>query len=541
MEMHDENPFKIRSYLNAARQIEMLDRELSEMSPSEIKAIPGIGDAIQKKIAVILESGHLPLLDNYLEQTPAGILELLQIKGLGGKKAGILWRKLGISDLDELLRAAESHQIAALKGFGPKTEENIIKSVSYYLSVKDKKLYAQIEAPLAELMQELMQTEGVIRVQENGALRRKNPVIEEPELLITSESGTLHELKNHPLLQWKHYSEKEGNAGIAWSRSLRLTACDRKGEALALFMGSTPETVRQHIRFDPGLPYLSERDIFKAAGVPYIIPEMRESELSFEYMCSVKEEEIITEKDLRGVIHAHSSYSDGTRSIRDMALAAIERGYEYLLLSDHSQSAFYANGLSPERISRQHEEIDRINEELAPFVIFKGIESDILYDGSLDYPDEILASFDLVIASVHSQLNMTEAKATERLLKAIRNPYTDVLGHMTGRLLLRREGYPVDHEAIIGACAEEDTAIEINANPHRLDMDWRYVPMAVEKGVMLSINPDAHSAHGIDDIRYGVFAARKGGLPARMNLSSLTLAEFRNWLDKRKKRRKTRV
>ena len=224
-----------------------------------------------------------------------------------------------------------------------------------------------------------------------------------------------------------------------------------------------------------------------------------------------------------------------------MALAAIERGYEYLLLSDHSQSAFYANGLSPERISRQHEEIDRINEELAPFVIFKGIESDILYDGSLDYPDEILASFDLVIASVHSQLNMTEAKATERLLKAIRNPYTDVLGHMTGRLLLRREGYPVDHEAIIGACAEEDTAIEINANPHRLDMDWRYVPMAVEKGVMLSVNPDAHSAHGIDDIRYGVFAARKGGLPARMNLSSLTLAEFRNWLDKRKKRRKTRV
>ena len=306
-------------------------------------------------------------------------------------------------------------------------------------------------------------------------------------------------------------------------------------------MGSTPEPILRHIRFDPEMPYLSERDIFKAAGVPYIIPEMREPELSFEYICSVKEEEIVTEKDIRGVIHAHSNYSDGARSIREMALAAIERGYEYLLLSDHSRSAFYANGLSPERIRQQHEEIDRLNEELAPFVIFKGIESDILYDGSLDYPDEILASFDLVIASVHSQLNMKEEKATERLLAAIRNPYTDILGHMTGRLLLRREGYPADHKAIIGACAEEDTVIEINANPHRLDMDWRYLPLAVEKGVMLSINPDAHSNHGIDDIRYGVFAARKGGLPARMNLSSLPLAEFRNWLGKRRKRRGSRV
>ncbi len=538
MELHDENSFKIRSYMNAARQIEMLDRELSGMSAEEIRAIPGIGDAIQKKIAGILESGRLPLLDKYLGQTPPGILDLLQIKGLGSKKAGILWRKLGISTLDELLKAAETHQIAALKGFGPKTEENIIKSVNYYLSVRDKKLYAEMEGPLEELMQQLMQADGVIRVQQSGAIRRKNPVIEEVEVLVTSKSGTLNELKKHPLLDWSSFKEKEGTASIAWSRSLQVTACDQKGEALALFTGTTPEPVREHIRFDPKLPYLSERDIFKAAGLPYIIPEMREPALSFAYICSVKEEEIVKEKDIRGVIHMHSNYSDGTQSIREMALAAIERGYEYMLLTDHSQSAFYANGLSPARIKAQHEEIDRLNRELAPFRIFKGIESDILHDGSLDYTDDVLASFDLIIASIHSGLSMNREKATERLLKAVRNPFTDILGHMSGRLLLRREGYPIDHEAVIDACAEEGTVIEINANPHRLDMDWTHIPYALEKGLMLSINPDAHSARGIDDIRYGVYAARKGGLPGKRNLSSMPYEEFEDWIAQRKERKK---
>ena len=538
MELHNENPFKIRSYLNAARQIEMLDRELSEMNANEIKTIPGIGDAIQKKIATILASGHLPLLDNYLEQTPTGLLDMLQIKGLGSKKAGILWRKLGISTLDELLKAAETHQIASIKGFGPKTEKNIIKSVSYYLSVRDKKLYAQIDGPAEELMHQLMQTDGIIRIQPSGALRRKNPVIEELELLVTSKSGTLNELKKHPLLDWSFFSDKEGKASISWSRRLHLSACDQKGEALALFIGTTPEPLRQHIRFDPNMFYLSERDIFKAAGLPYIIPEMREPELSFEYISSVQEEDIVKENDIHGIIHAHSNYSDGTRSIREMALAAIEKGYTYLVLTDHSQSAFYANGLSPGRIKKQHKEIDKLNRELAPFVIFKGIESDILHDGNLDYTNEILSSFDLVIASIHSGLNMNREKATDRLLKAVRNPFTDILGHMSGRLLLRREGYPLDYETVLNVCAEEEIVIEINANPHRLDMDWMHIPYALEKGLMLSINPDAHSIQGMDDIRYGVYASRKGGLPGEKNLSSMPLGEFEDWIAGRKERKK---
>ncbi len=537
MELHNENPYKIRSYLNAARQIEMLDKDLNEMTPEEIDAIPGVGEAISKKIQVILKTGSLPLLENYMQQTPAGIIELLQIKGLGGKKAGILWKKLGITTVDDLLKAAQEHKISQLKGFGPKTEANIAKAVEYYLSVKNKKLYAEVDDPCEELMTLLSKCKDVRRVQETGEMRRKKPVIERIEILVSSENGTLDSITESADFHWVKKDKKSGLASTSWSDSVYLRACTESDEAMALFLTSTPKEIQEKIRFDPHHSYLNERDIFKAAGIPFIIPEMREPKLDFEYILSVREEEIVRPEDVRGVIHAHSTYSDGTRSIEDMAIEAKARGYEYLVITDHSQSAFYANGMSPETVKKQQKEIEQLNDKMAPFVIFKGIESDILYDGSLDYNDEILSSFDLVIASIHSQLNMSREKATERLLRAIENPFIDILGHMTGRLLLRRDGYPVNHRAIIDACAKEDVIIEINANPHRLDMDWQYIPYAMEKGLTLSIDPDAHSAHGIDDIRYGVYAARKGGLPTKRNLSSLSLIEFKKWLDVRKKKK----
>lgn len=277
----------------------------------------------------------------------------------------------------------------------------------------------------------------------------------------------------------------------------------------------------------------SERDIFRLAGLPDTIPAfLREDPFILE---KAEIPVLIEQKDIRGLIHCHSTWSDGSNSPEEMALACLAMGLEYMVLSDHSKSAFYAQGLQEDRIRAQHIEIDQLNRKLAPFRIFKSIECDILNDGSLDYTDRILSTFDLVIVSVHSNLKMPEEKAMERLLKAIENPYTTILGHMTGRLLLSRSGYPVDHRKIIDACAANRVAIELNANPHRLDIDWRHIRYALEKGVLISINPDAHMTEGIADIRYGVLQARKAMLEPAMNLSSKDLGEFEKYLDERKK------
>ena len=271
----------------------------------------------------------------------------------------------------------------------------------------------------------------------------------------------------------------------------------------------------------------TEEAVFEKAALPYLAPELRDDNRWLEAATPPK---LVTEKDVKSVMHLHTTYSDGLHSLRDMALYSKELGYEYMGLTDHSKSAFYANGLKPERVLAQMEEVDELNKELAPFKIFKGIESDILYDGSLDYEEDILKKFDFIIASVHSVLKMDKEKATTRLIRAIENPYTTILGHPTGRLLLSREGYPIDHKKVIDACAANKVILELNANPVRLDLDWTWIPYALEKGVKISINPDAHSKEGIHDIRYGVLAARKGGLTAEMCFNNLGLKEFEAFL-----------
>jgi DNA polymerase (family 10) len=281
--------------------------------------------------------------------------------------------------------------------------------------------------------------------------------------------------------------------------------------------------------------FKSEAAVYEKAGLPYIEPEMREGYGELELARENKLPKLLTDADLKGILHNHSTYSDGTHTLEQMAVFCKEQGYEYLGICDHSKSAFYANGLQEGRVMAQHREIEKLNQELAPFKIFKGIESDILNDGALDYEEDILKTFDFVVASVHSNLKMTKDKATERLITAIRNPYTTMLGHPTGRLLLRREGYPIDHKAVIDACAENGVIIEINANPWRLDLDWRWVHYALEKGVMLSINPDAHSTSGYADMRYGVLMGRKGGLSAEMTFNAKSREEVEAYFEQRKK------
>jgi Histidinol phosphatase and related hydrolases of the PHP family len=303
-----------------------------------------------------------------------------------------------------------------------------------------------------------------------------------------------------------------------------LTSCSENFKT-AFFTEQSPESFA-------ATHYTSEAEIFEKAGLPYIPPYLREKDSIIQYTKNKGVPTIIREEDIKGIIHNHSTWSDGINTIEEMAAELIRNNFEYLVISDHSKTAAYANGLSEERILQQHEQIDELNKKFAPFKIFKSIESDILNDGSLDYADEILSKFDLVIASVHSNLYMSEEKAMQRLLKAIENPYTTILGHPTGRLLLSRNGYPIDHKKIIDACAANHVAIEINANPHRLDLDWQWIDYAMEKGVLLSIDPDAHSISGFSDIKYGVLAAQKGGLTAEYNLSSFSLEAFEAYLQR---------
>ena len=273
-----------------------------------------------------------------------------------------------------------------------------------------------------------------------------------------------------------------------------------------------------------------EAAVFRQAGIPVIPPCLRETGDIIRTARQQGIPKLIQASDIRSLIHSHSNWSDGSNTLEEMAAECIKRGWEYMVISDHSQTAFYANGLKEDRIREQHRQIDLLNSQLAPFRIFKSIESDILNDGSLDYPEEVLKTFDLVIASVHSNLGMSEEKANARLIKAIENPYTRILGHMTGRLLLSRNGYPVDHRLIIDACAANKVVIELNAHPRRLDIDWRWIPYALEKEVLLSINPDAHALEGFNDVKYGVLAAQKGGLTVKNNLSSFSLREFESFL-----------
>jgi DNA polymerase (family 10) len=280
--------------------------------------------------------------------------------------------------------------------------------------------------------------------------------------------------------------------------------------------------------------YNTEQAIYQAAGMPYIIPELREGLYEFDLAKENKLNDLIEFKDLKGILHNHSTYSDGKHTLAEMAIYCKELGYEYLGISDHSKAAFYAGGLTEETVRRQHQEIEKLNQQLKPFRIFKGIESDILHDGSLDYENEVLESFDFIVASIHSGLKMDEQKATQRLIKAIENPYTTILGHPTGRLLLRREGYPINHRMVIDACAGNGVVIEINANPWRLDIDWRWLPYALDKGVMISINPDAHEKDGYHDMIYGVHVARKGGLTKHMTFNALPLEAVEKYFKNKK-------
>lgn len=542
MDIHGDNSFKAKSYSSAAFTIEKLPMELSDLPAEKMFAIRGIGDAIGKKIAEQLETGQLNILVEYLSKTPPGILEMLGIKGIGPKKISTIWKELEIETLGELLYACNENRLTLYKGFGEKTQHNIKDAIEFYLGTIGSYLYQQIETYALAVDEKLKKEFSTDEFLLSGTFRRQMEVIEKLEWTTTASADKLKTFFTTNAFEIiddaNDFISFKGKENVA----IGFYCCSKEKLYSQLFQTSCSEEFllawNETTNWDKEKNYSSEEEIFSSNNISFISSFQREKENIIALAKNNLQTNLIQPTDILGIIHSHSKWSDGTNTIEEMANAAVEKGLQYLVISDHSKAAFYAGGLSEEKIFAQHQQINELNKKTAPFKIFKSIESDILNDGSLDYSNQVLASFDIVIASIHSNLKMNEEKAMMRLMHAIENPYTNILGHMTGRLLLSRNGYPVDHKKIIEACAANNVVIELNAHPRRLDIDWRWIGYALEKNVLISINPDAHSIDGFSDCRYGVLVAQKAGLTKEQNLSSFSLEAFEKFIAEQKTKRK---
>jgi DNA polymerase (family 10) len=548
MELHDRDTFKTRTFQTAAFNLDKSTADLANLPVEELVKLQGVGKSVAQKIREIAETGHLADLDELLAETPSGVLDMFRIKGLGVKKVRTLWRELGIDNLRDLQLAGENGQIAKIKGFGASTQEKILAALEF-LQEQQGKVRMDKAAMIANLLHdELMK--HFERVEISGQVRLKAQEVDVVQLLVQTSDpvSAMLTLSQLPNLE---QNELESSP-FAWRG--RLAGFDVQVEILFYPAEQIDRQLFIHTAAEPHLKQAgaggvtllqaaytseetSETAIYERAGLPYIVPEMREDDFAFRWASRHQNDELVTWDDLRGTLHNHSTWSDGKQSVAAMAAYCRELGLTYFGIADHSKTASYAGGLDAERVQQQQLEIDQLNKDFGTnFRIFKGIESDILGDGSLDYDGATLATFDYVVASVHQTLTMSLEKATARLLRAIENPYTTILGHPTGRLLLAREGYPIDHRAIIDACAEQNVVIEINASPYRLDIDWHWIDYAMQQGVMLSINPDAHDLIGLLDMHYGVAIGRKGGLTKAMTFNALTLAEMSAYLQLRREK-----
>lgn len=536
LELRGENPFKCRAFHNASRIVGALTEELSAViARNGLREIKGIGEGLAEKITEMVAKGSSPYYEELKSSLPPGLPAMLKIQGLGPKKIKILHDKLKIKSVEELAKAAREHRLAKVEGFGEKTEENILKGIDALSRNADKHLYSTAREAAERMLATIRAQKGVTRCDIAGSLRRRKEVIGDIDILAAAKTPgpVMKAFTSHPdveeiLAKGETKSSVRLKAGI--SCDLRVIAEKEYPFALAYFTGSKEHNVAlrtlsktfgwslNEYDFSPlkkgrKTPKCSsEEDIYRALKLAYVPPEMRENMGEVEAAQEGKLPELVEPGDIRGTFHCHTNYSDGANTLAEMAEAARKLGWEYLGIADHSKIAAYAGGLSEARVKEQHREIDRLNAGFRNFRLFKGTEVDILPDGKLDWSDGVLARFDYVVASIHSKFSMTEKEATARLIRALKNKYVTMLGHPTGRLLLQRDGYPVNMIDVINAAADYGKMIEINAHPFRLDLDWRLCKLARDKGVMISINPDAHTTKGLLDVPYGVGIARKGWL-----------------------------
>ncbi|MFU0781691.1 MAG: DNA polymerase/3'-5' exonuclease PolX [Thermoanaerobacterium thermosaccharolyticum] len=536
LELKGENPFKSRAYYNAARTIEVLDDDIEKLIKEDrLKDIKGIGDALNKKLTELVTTGRLEYYDNLKASIPEGLFEMLKIPGLGPKKIKTLYDKLDIKTVGELEYACIENRLVELPGFGEKTQKKILEGIQFIKQFNGKHLFMDAYLEASSLKQYLMDSGLTIRCEIAGSLRRRKEIVKDIDILATCDNPeklmdvfTKYEGIRDIVAKGETKTSIILKSGI--NVDLRVVKDEEYPYALHHFTGSKEHnTAMRHRARQMGIKMneyglfkgdllikcRDEKEIFNNLNLSYIPPELRENMGEIEAAEKGLLPVLIDEKDIKGVFHVHTIYSDGANTLSEMVNAARDRGYKIIGITDHSKSAFYANGLKEEDVLRQLDEIDELNSKYSDIKILKGIESDILRDGSLDYDEDILKRFDFVIASVHSSFKMSKDDMTERIIKAIKNRYTKIIGHLTGRLLLARDGYDLDVYKVIDSAAEYGKIIEINASPYRLDMDWRYIKYAKEKGVKFAICPDAHRIEGLDDIKYGIGIARKGWLEAK--------------------------
>jgi DNA polymerase (family X) len=551
LDLSGENPFKSRAYQNAARNLEKIDGDINEMVRQEkIFDVPGIGAAIGKKIVELVTTGRLEYYEKLKSSIPPGHLEMLKISGLGPKKIHSLYQELGIKTLGELEYACQENRLIDLKGFGKKTQDNILSGIRKLQLYQERRLYVEVETEAQKLINSLQENKNVIRLSIAGSLRRCSETVKDIDIVASSDhAGALADY--FAALPFVDTVSGKGNTKVSVTllsginSDLRIVTDEEFPHALLHFTGGKEHNTALRGRAKTmGLKIneyglwqgkknifcRSEEEIFSHLGLRYIPPELRENMGEIEAAEAGLLPVLVEEKDICGVFHIHTNFSDGSESLENMVQAARNMNLKYIGISDHSQSAYYAGGLQKDDIVRQQGLIDKLNKRYAPFHIFKGIESDILPDGSLDYEDEFLSGFDFVIAAVHSNFNMSEEEMTARIKKALQNPYTTILAHPTGRLLLAREPYAVNVREIIDAAAQYSKTIELNANPQRLDLDWRHCIYARKRGVKIAINPDAHRLKGLADIGQGIKIARKGWLEKGDCINCLNLEEMKAYL-----------
>lgn len=537
-DVHNSNEFKSKNLSFAARGLDKFPGLLASLTEEELLAIPGVGKVVVKIVQEVARTGTCADLDQMIVLTPPGLLQLLKIKGLGPKKVRTIWQELQITEIDDLLQAAEDGRLANLKGFGGSVVESVKLNIQFIKS-NSSKLRINKAAELAAVLVASL-SDFFSKVEIAGELRRNAEVITSLVFLVETDdlfgaSGLLQslELLEEDLKESSPFTWRGGIKGHLIPVEIHFAS---QTDFLTKFfaLSATQEHLSQvnfMERFE-GKVLISEQEIYASQSLPYIVPEMREGLLEFDWAQKHGEKALVQMSDLKGCLHNHSTYSDGKNTLLEMAEACRVLGLSYFGIADHSKYAAYAGGLKEEDVLRQHEEIDQLNAKWNDFQVLKGIEADILPDGSLDYDASVLSSFDYVVASVHAGLTMDLEKAMPRVIKAIENPFTSILGHPTGRLLLARPGFPLQMSKILDACKANGVSIEMNASPYRLDLDWRHIYEAMDKGIFVSVNPDAHAIAGIQDMEWGVKVGRKGGLLKELTLNALTLAEIKKFFSK---------
>ncbi|RKY88053.1 DNA polymerase/3'-5' exonuclease PolX [candidate division KSB1 bacterium] len=557
LELKGENIFKSRAYYNAARIIRYYPESIAEIvRKGKLSEIKGIGEALTKKITELVNTGSLKYYEKIKNSVPPGFLNMLKIPGLGPRKIKILYDKLNIASISELEYACKENRLLALQGFGKKSQDNILSGIKFLKKYYRKHLFNEAIIEAENVKEKLSSIKDIIRLEIVGSIRRKKELIRNINIVASS---------NDPEKIIRHIITTEGvKGGFTDGKSkiiysyfftdisihLYVVPDDKFPYALYYYTGSSNHIKLMEkraekfnlklnedgiFRGDSLTVIKDENDVFQNLGLSYIPPELREGLDEIEIAEKGEIPELIKNEDIKGIFHIHTIYSDGSSSIPELIEVASKKGYEYIGIADHSKSAFYANGLTEEKINQQHKEIDNLNNKNNNFKVFKGIECDILPDGSLDYSDDILEGFDFVIAAVHTHFKMSERGMTKRVIRAMKNKFVTMLAHPTGRLLLGRERYSINMKKIIKAAKDYNVIIELNANPYRFDIDWRLLKYTKTKGVKIAINPDAHSLEGIYDVNYGVGIARKGWLESKDAINTYTLNEVQNLFKEMKK------